>query len=155
MCNPPSLQELKLLSMRHPYQPISEVLRKDVDTFKKQIHSQIESIRQYREINSEFQEHSQNDGSCLRYCYPPSEKYSRLENNHVFKVVGGRQCASSNARNFKISNNELIAFQINSEAKFTKVYRKGISKCFLMPSEFNDDAMRNFFRFKFEEFVSS
>ena len=143
------------MSTRHPYQPISELLRKEVDTFKKQIHSQIESIRQYREINSEFKEDSQNDGSCRRYCYPPSEKYSRLENNNVFKVVGGRHCESSNARDFKISNNELIAFQINSEAKFTKVYREGIRKCFLMPSEFKDDAMRNFFRFKFDEFVSS
>ena len=155
VCNPPSLQELKLLSTRHPYQPISELLRKDVDTFKKRIHSQIDSIGQYREINSEFQEHSQNDGFFRRYCYPPSEKYSRLENCNILKVVGGRQCLSSNARDFKISNNELIAFQINSEAKFTKVYREGISKCFLMPSEFKDDAMRNFFRLKFEEFIKS
>ena len=31
--NPPSLSELKLLSKRHPYQPISELLRKEVDSF--------------------------------------------------------------------------------------------------------------------------
>ena len=68
--------------------------------------------------------------------------------------MGGRQCESSIAKDFEISINELIALQINSEAKFTKVFRKGINKCFLMPAEFKDDAMRNFFRGKFEEFVN-
>ena len=48
-----------------------------------------------------------------------------------------------------------MAFLINSEAKFTKVYREGISKCFLMPAEFRDETMRNFFRNKFEQFVNS
>ena len=48
----------------------------------------------------------------------------------------------------------MIALQINSEAKFRKVFREGINKCFLMPAEFKDDAMRNFFRRKFEEFVN-
>ena len=51
--------------------------------------------------------------------------------------------------------NELIAFQINNEAKFSKVYREGVNKCFLMPAEFKDDAMRNFFRVKFEEFLGT
>ena len=44
--------------------------------------------------------------------------------------------------------------QINSEAKFIKVYTEGINKCFLMPAEFNDDAMRTFFSGKFDEFVN-
>ena len=48
-----------------------------------------------------------------------------------------------------------MAFLINSEAKFIKVYREGISKCFLMPAEFTDDTIRNFFRIKFEQFVNS
>ena len=65
----------------------------------------------------------------------------------------GRECEPSFARDFKISMNEMIAFQINSDAKFTKVYRDGITKCFLMPAEFKDDTMRNFFRVKFEDFV--
>ena len=73
--NPPSLSELKLLSKRHPYQPISELLREEVDSFKKIIHSQIESILQYRQIKTESNEDSQNEDSCRRYCYPPSEKY--------------------------------------------------------------------------------
>ena len=68
--------------------------------------------------------------------------------------MGGRQCESSIARDFQISINEIIALQINSEAKFTKVFKEGINKCFLMPAEFKDDAMRNFFRGKFEEFVN-
>ena len=50
--------------------------------------------------------------------------------------------------------NEMIAFQINSDAKFTKVYREGSTKCFLMPAEFKDDTMRNFFRAKFDDFVN-
>ena len=37
--NPPSLTELKLLSRRHPYQPISELLRKVVDNCKNEIHT--------------------------------------------------------------------------------------------------------------------
>ena len=151
--NPPSLSELKLLSKRHPYQPISELLREEVDSFKKIIHAQIESILKYRQIKSEIKEDSQNEDSCRRYCYPPSEKYFRLENNIAFNIVGGRQCESSIARDFQISINELIALQINSEAKFTKVFRQGINKCFLMPAEFKDDAMRKFFKVKFQEFV--
>ena len=153
--NPPSLKELKLLSTRHPYQPISALLRKDVDNCKLLISSQIESIIQYRHVNTKQKEDSQGEGCSSRYAYPPSDKYSRLENNIVFNVVNGRQCEPSLARNFKISINELIAFLINSEAKFTKVYKEGTSKCFLMPAEFRDSTMRDFFRVKFEQFADS
>ena len=58
--NPPSLTELKLLSTRHPYQPISESIKIEVDSFKKMIHSHIESIIQYRQIKSKGEEDSQN-----------------------------------------------------------------------------------------------
>ena len=153
--NPPSLTELKLLSSRHPYQPISELLRKEVDNCKSLIHTQIESITEHRLVDSERKEGSQEEGSSSRYSYPPSKKYSRLENNIVFNVLDGRQCEPQLGKDFKISINELIAFLINSEAKFTKVYREGNSKCFLMPAEFSDDIMRNFFRVKFEQFVDS
>ena len=54
--NPPSLNDLKLLSKRHPYQPISELLRKEVDNCKNVIHTQIESITQYRYVNSKSRE---------------------------------------------------------------------------------------------------
>ena len=153
--NPPSLTDLKLLSKRHPYQPISELLRKEVDSCKNLIHTQIESITQYRYVNSECREDFQENDCCSRYCYPSSEGYSRLENNISFNVLGGRKCEPSLCSDFKISINELMAFLINSEAKFTKVYREGISNCFLMPSEFSDDTMRNSFRIKFEQFVNS
>ena len=142
------------MSKRHPYQPISELLRKEVDSFKKKIHTQIDSIIQYRNIRSESKEDCQSEYCSERYWYPPSEKYLRLENNIAFNVLGGRQCESSIAKDFQISINELIALHINSEAKFTKVFREGINKCFLMPAEFKDDAMRNFYRGKFEEFVN-
>ena len=104
--------------------------------------------------DSEDKDDCRNEGSSRRYCYPPSEKYLQLEHNIAFNVLGGRQCESSIASDFVTSINEVIALQINSEAKFRKVYREGINKCFLMPAEFKDDAMRNFFRRKFEEFVN-
>jgi len=62
--NPPSLLELKLLSKRYPYQPISQLLRKEVDNFKKRIHSQIDSIIQYRQGNSK-REKSLNMDVCV------------------------------------------------------------------------------------------
>ena len=129
-------------------------MRKEVDKLKKWIRSQIDSIIQYRRANSEQRKESQYGCLCPRYCYPPSEKYALLENNRVFNVVRGRECEPSFARDCKISINEIIAFQINSDAKFAKVYREGITKCFLMPAEFKDDTMRNFFRSKFEDFVN-
>ena len=152
--NPPSLSELKLLSKRHPYQPISELLREEVYSFKKIIHSHIESIIQYRDMKYEGRENWQNEGSSRRYCYPPSKKYFKLENNKTFNVVGGREYESLSARDFQISTNELIALQINSEAKFKKVFRDGTNICFLMPAQFKDNAMRSFFRGKFEEFIN-
>eukprot|EP00495_Collosphaeridae_sp_1-RS-2012_P003938 TRINITY_DN3257_c0_g1_i1.p1 TRINITY_DN3257_c0_g1~~TRINITY_DN3257_c0_g1_i1.p1 ORF type:complete len:139 (+),score=32.54 TRINITY_DN3257_c0_g1_i1:146-562(+) len=109
--NPPSLSELKLLSKRHPYQPISELLREEVDSLKKLIHSRIESIVQYRQIKSEGKEDCPHEGSSRRYYYPPYEKYFRLENNIAFNVVAGKQCQSSIVRDFQISINELIALQ--------------------------------------------
>ena len=56
--NPPSLTELRLLSKRHPYQPISELLSKEVDNCKNLIHSQIESITNYRHVKSKYKENS-------------------------------------------------------------------------------------------------
>ena len=94
VCNPPSLSELKLLSTRHPYQPISELLRKEIDSFKKQIHAQIESIRNSRKNNSEGEKDSQDQGFCRRYSYLPSERYCWIENNMAFNVVGGRHYES-------------------------------------------------------------
>ena len=73
----------------------------------------------------------------------------------VFNVMGGKLCKQSNSREFKISMNELVAFYINSEAKFRKVYTEGVSKCFLMPAEFKDEAMRKYFRVKFEHILLS
>ena len=136
VCNPPSLTELKLLSTRHPYQPISELLRKEIDSFKKRINAQNESIINSRKKNSEGEEDSQDQGFRLN-------------------VVGGGRYESSVAKDYEISSNEFIAFQANSNAKFKKVYREGITKCFLMPAEFKDDEMRNFYRVKFEQFLDN
>ena len=157
--NPPSLTELKKLSTRHPYQPVSAILREDVDSCRKVIHSHIESVIKYRLNNPEYKDDIfddcpivENEDPCARYRYPPFEKYLRHENNIICNIMAGRHCESLNPKDFKISFNELIAFQINSEAKFAKVYRKGARKCFLMPADFKDDAMRQFYRHKFEQF---
>ena len=161
--NPASLNQLKQLSSRYPYQPISESLKKDVERYKNQIHEQLISIKksEHDEFACNEDEHIEDDDipeserPPIRYFYPQHEKYYQLENNIVFNVRGGKFCEESNAKDFQISVNELIAFQINREAKFTKVFIEGVSRCFLMPAEFRDDTMRNFFRVKFEEFVDS
>ena len=103
------------MSTRHPYQPISELLRKEIDSFKKRIHAQIESIINSRKKNSEGEEDSQDQGFRLN-------------------VVDGGRYESSVAKDYEISSNEFIAFQANSNAKFKKVYREGITKCFLIAS---------------------
>ena len=50
--HPPSLTELKQLSARHPYQPVSALLREQVGNFKEQIYEHIDSILNYRKMNS-------------------------------------------------------------------------------------------------------
>ena len=158
--NPPSLSELKLLSTRHPCQGISATLKTEVDNCKEQIRAQIDSIINYRQMKNGCKQDSisnsniaQSDGLSSRYKYPVCKKYSRLENYEVFNVLNGRCYERSNSRDFKIAINELIAFHINNEAKFRKVYREGSSECFLMPANFKDDAMRTYFRSKFEQFI--
>ena len=158
--NPPSLSQLKQLSSRHPYMPISSSLKKEIESYKIQIHEQLMSItkpeqdEQYGEDERiDDDDISESERPPIRYGFPHREKYYRLGNNLVLNVRGEKLCEESNARDFEISINELIAFQINREAKFSKVYIEGVSRCFLMPAEFRDDTMRNIFRVKFEEFV--
>ena len=159
--HPPSIIELKQLSAGIHCQPVSALLKKEIDNSKKQIYAHIESIILYRKSNPRSMEgiihdedctSSMNEGSSPRYGYPPCEKYYRLENNLAFNVIEGRLDESPKAKDFKICTNELIAFQINKEAKFNKVYRENSNECFLMPAEFKNQAMRNFFRLKFEQF---
>ena len=127
------------------------------------IREQLRCIIEHRQSEFEYVEGErfnddgtlQNEGTPLRYFYSHRGEYSRLENNVAFNVIGGKVCEELNAEDFKICINELIAFQINSGAKFKKVYREGARKCFLMPAEFKDDVIRNFFRVKFEQFVDN
>ena len=117
----------------------------------------MKSIIHCRENNTEFNDENEcvtaeNEDPCTRYGYPPLEKYSQLESTSIITVVGGRLVESDSSKNFKISVNELIAYNMNSEAKFIKVYTDGVKKCFLMPADFKDDAMRNFYSVKFKEF---
>ena len=157
--NPPSLVELKLLSTRHPFKPISALLKKKVENCKELIYSRIDTIVNTRLNNSERKEDAnvetcggtQNKRSS-RYTYPPLEKYTRCENNIDFTVIGGTYREQPNASDFIICANELIAFQINNRARFAKVYKEGASKCFLMPADFKNRVMRNFYRAKFEQF---
>ena len=161
--NPPSLEELKQLATRHPFQPISALLRNEIDGCKNEVHRRLKTIITCRENNYGCEEElqSENGKSCasealpLRYCYTHREDCFRLENNLVFNVMGGTLCEESDSRQFEVCINELLAFYINSEAKFTKLYTKGVSKCFLMPVEFKDEAMREFYRLKFDQFRNS
>ena len=139
---------------------MSALLREQVDRCKEQIYAQIDSILNYcrmsstsgEGIRSQGFENTENQESLQRYSYPFDKKYYLFENNLIFSIVGGRNCEASKARDFKISINELIAFQMNSEAKFSKVYCEGVNQCFLMPADFKDDVMRNFYNLKFEKF---
>ena len=149
--NPPSLEELKLLATRYPFQPISALMRKEVDSYKNHIHEQLKTIYTYRESNTKYEEREVSPSKHLSH----QEDYCRVENNIVFNVRGGKFCAESNSRDFTICMNELVAFYINSEAKFTKVYAEGVNKCFLMPAEFKNEAMRKFFSHKFDQFRES
>ena len=54
--NAPSLNQLKQLSTRHPYQPISESLKNDIYSYKKQIHEQLTSIMKPQHDNCECNE---------------------------------------------------------------------------------------------------
>ena len=159
--NPPSLKKLKQLASRHPFQPISALLRKEVNGYKNDIHLQLKTIIAHLRSNSGCEERLQSENCGMteippsRYCYPHQKDYWRLENNLIFNVMGGKVCEQLNSKEFKISMNELFAFYINSDAKFRKVYTEGASKCFLMPAEFKDEAMRKYFRVKFEQFRES
>ena len=159
--NPPSVSQLEQLSTRHPYQPVSGALIKKVEGCRDLIHNQLISVIKRQQSDGECNADMEIDDDTSqpnrpsRYVYPHHEKYYRIENNLLSNVMGGKLRGESNAREFKTCINEYLAFQINSEAKFTKVYREGGKKCFLMPAEFKDDAMRNFFRVKFEEFCDS
>ena len=162
--NPPSLEELKLLASRHPFQPISALIRKEILGYKNDIHVRLKTIITHRDSNSGCETECENESeNCVtdeneqppsRYCYPNQDEgyYWQFENNRVFNVRGGKLCEELNSREYTICINELLAFYINSEAKFTKVYTKDVSKCFLMPAEFKDEAMRKYFMVKFKQF---
>ena len=161
--NPPSLEELKQLATRHPFQPISALLKKEVLGYKNDIHLRLKTIITHRDSNirceKECKKESENCGigqsevppSRYRYSHE-NEDYWMFENNQIFNVRGGEFSEESNCKDYTICMNELLAFYINSEAKFTKVYTEGVSKCFLMPAEFKDEAMRKYFIVKFEQF---
>ena len=87
-----------------------------------------------------------------RYEYPLEEKYRNLENHVLFNVVGGLLCMEYNCR-YQVSINEVSALYINKNAKFSKIYRKGCNKPFLLPHNFIDDAMRNYYIVKYHSFL--
>ena len=60
-----------------------------------------------------------------RYSYPDSGKYYQLE-NYLVNIMGEEVCDLSNSRDFKVCTDELVAFDIISDTKFTKVYAEGI-----------------------------
>ena len=76
--NPPSLNQLKQLSTRHPYQPISEALMKEISSCKNLIHEKLRLITKYRQSESGCDEdarsndddNSQHERPPLRYASP-------------------------------------------------------------------------------------
>ena len=90
--NPPSLHQLKQLSGRYPYQPISEALKLEIESCKNFIHDHMTCIIEHRQSGSECnvgsrsddRDSSINEQRPPRYAYAHREKYFRLENNPVF-----------------------------------------------------------------------
>ena len=132
-------------------------MKTEVESCKEKIYAQIASIISYRQKKNGCKEEKigRCEELCSRYEYSPCQKYSRFENNEVFNVWNGNCYEQLNSRDYKIAINELIAFHINNEAKFTKIYREGSGVCFLMPADFKDNAMRTYFRTKFNQFNKS
>ena len=88
-----------------------------------------------------------------RYQYPAEEKYHHLENHILFNVVAGVSYKEFDYRIFQVTTNEVSALFINKDAKFSKIFRKGTKKAFLLPHNFSDDAMRNYYLVKYHAFL--
>ena len=159
--NPPTLLELKKLASRHPYQPQSSLLRNEICKHKEKIHERMFSIISYRVTNTQWQEgiglkEAAEPGDIIhpeRYEYADEEEYSNLENNNLFRVVGGALCKEVDCRFFGISMNDVSALYINKDAKFSKIFTEGRNKSFLLPHNFKDDTMRNYYLVKYYGFV--
>ena len=97
------------------------------------------------------------DPSCIshpeRYKYPGEEKYFNLEKFNLFNVVGGASYKEFDCRKFRVTTNEVSAFFINKNAKFSKIFREGTMHPFLLPHNFKDDAMRNYYMVKYHAFL--
>ena len=97
------------------------------------------------------------DPSCIshpeRYKYPAKEKYFNLEKFNLFNVVGGASYKEFDCRKFRVTTNEVSAFFINKNAKFSKIFREGTKHPFLLPHNFKDDAMRNYYMVKYHAFL--
>ena len=159
--NPPCLLELKKLASRHPYQPQSSLLRNEIANHKEEIHERMSSIILYRENNPQWEIGNKAkvvvDPQCIsrpkRYDYPAEEKYLNLENFNLFNVVGGTSYKEFDCRKYRVTNNEVSAFFINKNAKFSKIFRKGTKHPFLLPHNFKDDAIRNYYMVKYHAFL--
>ena len=119
------------------------------------------SIILYREKNPQSEKGNRlkevNDPSCIshpeRYEYPAKEKYFNLEKFILFNVVGGTSYKELDCRKYRVTNNEVSAFFINKNAKFSKIFRKGTKHPFLLPHNFKDDAIRNYYMVKYHAFL--
>ena len=95
MLNPPSVSQLKQLSTRHPHQPVSGALIKEIDNCRDLIHEQFISIIKLKQIDGEcnqdlpIDDESSKPERPSQYAYPHREKYYRSENNMVSNVMGG------------------------------------------------------------------
>ena len=115
----------------------------------------------YREKNPQWEKGNRlkevNDPSCIsppkRYEYPAKEKYFNLENFNLFNVVSGTSYKEFDCRKYRVTTNEVSAFFINKNAQFSKIFREGTKHPFLLPHNFKDDAMRNYYMVKYHAFL--
>ena len=98
----------------------------------------------FRENNPQWQKGNRSKGAVdpshitypERYQYPADVKYHNLENDILFNVVAGVSYKELDYRIFRVTTNEVSALFINKNAKFSKIFRKGTKKPFLLPHNF-------------------
>ena len=157
--NPPSLIDLKKLAARHPYQPLSALLQKHIQSCKEEIYQRMETILRFRFSNPQWEQGKRStiavswvENRPSRYQHEGDKTSWRVENSYHVNVVAGIVHHEEDCRQYKITLSELAAFYINSEATFAKYYAKAATKPFLVPTHLKDKFIRSHFCSKFNAY---
>ena len=87
MLNPPSVSQLKQLSTRHPHQPVSGALIKEIDDCRDLIHEQFISIIKLEQIDGECNPDIRIDDESSIPERPSQYAYPHRENITEEKII--------------------------------------------------------------------